>query len=90
MNNGYANNEYDDGGWDQGYVRGRGRGRGRGGFRGRERGGGGYNGGPQFVDVHQDNRGYNYDPPAPGRGNLRETLKNLIDFFLLKKNVYYS
>ncbi|KAK9048971.1 hypothetical protein SSX86_032062 [Deinandra increscens subsp. villosa] len=58
--NGYAQEEYDDGGWDGpgGYPpRGRGRGRGRG-FRGRGRGN--YNNAP-FMDAQQDAGGYNED-----------------------------
>lgn len=67
MNSGYGNTEYDDGGYDRnrGYARGRGRGRGRG-FRSLGRGG--YNGPP--VDAHEE-RGYNYEPPAQARGNIK-------------------
>ncbi|KAK9063939.1 hypothetical protein SSX86_017811 [Deinandra increscens subsp. villosa] len=64
--NGYAQEEYDDGGWDGpgGYPpRGRGRGRGRG-FRGRGRGN--YNNAP-FMDAQQDAGGYNEESPR-GRG----------------------
>ncbi|KAL8242058.1 hypothetical protein R6Q59_012360 [Mikania micrantha] len=63
--NGYAPDEYDDGGWDGpgGYPRGRGRGRGRS-FRGRGRGN--YNNAP-FMDTHQDTGGYNQESPR-GRG----------------------
>ncbi|KVI05182.1 DNA/RNA-binding protein Alba-like protein [Cynara cardunculus var. scolymus] len=63
--NGYAPDEYDDGGWDgpSGYPRGRGRGRGRN-FRGRGRGS--YGNAP-FMDTQQDAGGYNQESPR-GRG----------------------
>ncbi|KAD2804594.1 hypothetical protein R6Q59_029950 [Mikania micrantha] len=64
--NGYAQDEYDDGGWDGpvSYPRGRGgRGRGRS-FRGRGRGN--YNNAP-FMDTQQDIGGYNQESPR-GRG----------------------
>ncbi|KAI3816320.1 hypothetical protein L1987_16013 [Smallanthus sonchifolius] len=62
--NGYAPDEYDDGGWEGpgGYPRGRGRGRGRS-FRGRGRGN--YNNAP-FMDTQQET-GYNQESPR-GRG----------------------
>nr|GEW65397.1 DNA/RNA-binding protein Alba-like protein [Tanacetum cinerariifolium] len=63
--NGYAPDEYEDGGWDGpgGFPRGRGRGRGRG-FRGRGRGN--YNNAP-FMDSQQEVGGYNQESPR-GRG----------------------
>ncbi|GJR32695.1 DNA/RNA-binding protein Alba-like protein [Tanacetum coccineum] len=63
--NGYAPDEYEDGGWDGpgGFPRGRGRGRGRS-FRGRGRGS--YNNAP-FMDNQQEVGGYNQESPR-GRG----------------------